>query len=455
MTGETFRKAVAPVYLFACLLLGGSAQGIWGNALLQVAAIVIICWWILDGQRSRFPRAARPLAWLLGLAVLLILLQLLPLPPGIWTSLPGRQVVAEGREVLGLAPGWSSISLAPYDTMATLPLLLPPVALFLAIAQAGGKYGAWLAIALIAAAFAGVLLGLMQVSSGHPEASPWYLYKFSNFRFATGFFANSNHMAALLLVVFPFIAALGAIAAGSTKDVRKRYSLAALTAGGIGVTVIGLALNGSLAGSGLLFIVAIATLLMIVRMGPALRWLAAGLGVAAFLGFAVLLFSPASDRLALAGASTSISTRQDMIARSIAAAREFGPVGSGLGTFAKVYPLFEDADSIGTTYVNHAHNDYLELAVEMGVPGMILILLFLAWWALAVSRMLAAPNASLFAKAGAIGSAAILLHSMVDYPLRTSAISAVFALCLAMILLSRDSARTTKDLREARHLVIE
>jgi O-antigen ligase len=454
MNAEIFRKAVAPVYLFLCLLLGGSAQGIWGNALLQIAAILIICWWALDSQRPRLS-AARPLAWLLGLTVLTILFQFLPLPPGIWTHLPGRQEVMEGRALLGLSPGWSSISLAPYDTMATLPLLLPPVALFLAVGQAGGKNGAWLAIALIAGAFAGVLLGLLQVSSGNPAASPWYLYKFSNFRFATGFFANSNHMAALLLVVFPFIAALGTIAAGSTKDVRKRYSLAALTAGAIGVTVMGLALNGSLAGAGLLVPVAIATLLMIVRVGPAIRWLAAGLGIAAFLGFAALLFSPVGDRLALTGASTSISTRQEMISHSIAAAREFGPVGSGLGTFAKVYPLFEDADEIGPTYVNHAHNDSLELAVEMGVPGIILILLFLAWWVLAICRMLAAPNASLFAKAGAIGSAAILLHSLVDYPLRTSAISAVFALCLAMILFSRNSARTSKDLREARHLVIE
>ena len=110
------------------------------------------------------------------------------------------------------------------------------------------------------ATFAGVILGLLQVSSGNPAASPWYLYRFSNFGFATGFFANSNHMASLLLVALPFIIALGAVMLSASKDVRKRYSVIALTAGAVSVAVIGLALNGSLAGVGLLIPVLLAGL---------------------------------------------------------------------------------------------------------------------------------------------------------------------------------------------------
>jgi O-antigen ligase len=159
--------------------------------------------------------------------------------------------------------------------------------------------------------------------------------------------------------------------------------------------------------------------------------------------------------MALAGASTSISTRKEMLGRSIEAALEFGPVGSGLGSFAKVYPLFENPDSIDQTWVNHAHNDYLEIAVEWGLPGIALVAIFLLWWLSAIWSMARAPNASLYAKAGAIGSAAILLHSLVDFPLRTSAISSLFALCLALLLSSRRTPTTGKDLREARHLVIE
>jgi hypothetical protein len=67
---------------------------------------------------------------------------------------------------------------------------------------------------------------------------------------------------------------------------------------------------------------------------------------------------------------------------------------------------------------------------------------------------LASPASDQFALAGAIASAAILMHSMVDYPLRTAAISAVFAMSLALILQSRRSARSEKDLRPVRHLVV-
>ena len=56
--------------------------------------------------------------------------------------------------------------------------------------------------------------------------------------------------------------------------------------------------------------------------------------------------------------------------------------------------------------------------------------------------------------AGAIASAAILLHSVVDYPLRTAAMSAVFAMSLALIVESRRTARSETDLRPVRHVVV-
>jgi hypothetical protein len=69
--------------------------------------------------------------------------------------------------------------------------------------------------------------------------------------------------------------------------------------------------------------------------------------------------------------------------------------------------------------------------------------------------MLKSPASDQFALAGAIASAAILLHSLVDYPLRTAAISAVFAMSLALIIQSRRTVRSEKDLRPTRHLVVD
>ena len=50
-------------------------------------------------------------------------------------------------------------------------------------------------------------------------------------------------------------------------------------------------------------------------------------------------------------------------------------------------------------------------------------------------------------------SAIILAHSVVDFPLRTAAISTCFAMCLALLAERRPPRRDASDLRLARHIV--
>jgi O-antigen ligase len=132
------------------------------------------------------------------------------------------------------------------------------------------------------------------------------------------------------------------------------------------------------------------------------------------------------------------------------------PFGSGLGSFLRVYRLYESPDTVTTTYVIHAHNDYAELALELGLPGVILFLLFLAWWTTAVWSVWRNGGGGPFARAASIASSAILVHSLVDFPLRTAAISACFAMCLALLTDRQTPARKeADDLRPTRHLVIK
>jgi len=308
----------------------------------------------------------------------------------------------------------------------------------------------WLAGALIGGTCAGVLLGILQVTSSNPLASPWYLYRQSNFGVATGFFANSNHMASLLLVSIPFLAALGASAGERAKDMRLRTAALALVGGGLVVVVLGLFLNGSLAGYGLGLPVVLASSLMLfgARSGVVRAGVIA-IGLASLVAIALLWSSPVGR-----GAATSVSSRQAILATGMGLIGEYGPAGSGLGTFEKVYRMAEDPARVDRYYVNHAHDDYLELAVETGLPGIILMLLFLAWWGRSAWRMLSSPAPDQFAMAGAIASWAMLLHSAVDYPLRTAAMSAAFAMCLALIIQTRRTAGRDTDLRPVRHLVV-
>lgn len=450
------RTAVAPAYLFLCLVLGGSAQGIWGNAFLRLAAILIIAWALIERREEPLPRSTRQLLRIIGIGLALALLYLIPLPAGLWSSLPGREMVVSGLQLLGIEPGAIPISLSPYDSIATLLALLPPLGMLAAMLVFRGYSRGWLAAALIAGTMAGVLLGIMQVTSPEPTASPWYPYRQSNFGVATGFFANGNHMASLLLVTIPFIVALSATVRERAKDAKLRSTALAMAGGGLVIVILGLILNGSLAGYGLGVPVLLASLLMLFGQKSRLAGgAAAAVGLAGLVALALLWTSPVGGKLGGLGVETSVSSRQEILSNSLGLIARFGSVGSGPGTFQKVYPLQEDPASVDRYYVNHAHNDYVELAVEMGLPGIALMLLFLAWWVTSVWRLLRSPSADYYAIAGAIASAAVLLHSAVDYPLRTATISAVFAMCLVLVLQSRRSAQSETDLRPARHLSVD
>src|SRR5262249_15546254 len=65
---------------------------------------------------------------------------------------------------------------------------------------------------------------------------------------------------------------------------------------------------------------------------------------------------------------------------TVEAARAYMPVGSGLGTFVPVYAMFEKPeDTIPDVFANHAHNDVLELWLNTGAVGLVLVSMFLVW----------------------------------------------------------------------------
>ena len=447
---ERFRPFVAPVYLILCLVAGGSSQGYWGNALLRILAIVIIAWALIERSDRPVPRGMKQLFLLAGLGIGLGIVQLIPIPTEIWASLAGRGQFVDGFRLLGVDPGFMPISLVPYDTIAALLALLPPAAVVAALVGLRGYNKGLLAAGLIVGTMLAVLLGILQVTSADPPNSPWYLYERTNHGLATGFFANSNHMASLLLVTIPFIVALGVTVRKRAKDARLGPAVLAVVGGAVLVAILGLFLNGSLAGYGLVLPVALASLLMLVGVRASIvRLVLAVAGVGSLAALAVLWASPVNQ-----DAATSVSSRQAILVNSMELIREFGPVGTGLGTFEKGYRLSEQPSAVDRYFVNHAHDDYLELAIETGLPGIALLLLFLAWWVRSVWQMLKSPDADEFAYSGAIASAALLLHSAVDYPLRNAAMSAVFAMCLTFIVVSRRAARGKTDLRPARHVVV-
>ncbi len=447
-----FRQAIAPAYLFACIVMGGSAQGMFSNLLLQLLGIAILCWALLASSPVRDSRPARQLGWIAVLAIALVLIQLVPLPPALWSHLPGRQFVVDGFRLLGQPLPWMPLSLAPSDTIATAMALLPPLAMLALILRLGAYRDDWLVLALLLAAFISIALGFLQISG---DGMQHYLYPYNSWRTAAGLFANANHMATLLLVCVPFLVALAARRWRMEAKPSDRMLTAIIAGGAAVVLALGVAINQSFA---LLIIGAPVVGAAALQLIPAGR---VRLGrLAAMLAALLLIGTAALAIMVSAGMSasnrTSVTIRADIWSHTAHAIADYGLVGSGIGTFPKLYPLTENPATIERTYVNHAHNDYMEIALEAGIPGVALMLLFLAWWARRAFAIWRSPDAVEMARAACIASAAILLHSLVDYPLRTAAIATCMAMALALM---ADPARRRQqtrvaDLRPTRHLTL-
>jgi len=445
------KTAVAPAYLLACLLLGGSAQGIWQNMLLQLAGVAIIAWAAATGDEP-LPKAAQTLLLILVAGLVVIALQLIPLPASLWTT-GLRARVGEGYAILGQAIPPLPISLTPYAGLNTLLGIVPALAVFCAVLRLGAFRASWLAAALLAGTVVGITLGALQVVAPGPN-SPWYLYPQTNRGVAVGFFANANHMADLLVCALPFIAALAS--AGRSRNIQRYSALLVVLAAAALLIVVGIALNGSLAGYVLALPVIGASILIAAPPRRSLRTPVAiltGLALVAAVG-AIASTSIGSSRIGQE-ASGSVQSREAILQTTAKAMADTMPFGSGLGSFVRVYPLYESADRVVPEYVIHAHNDYAELALELGVPGIALMVLFLATWLVAAKGAWRRDAWNPFAQAASIASAAVLVHSLVDFPLRTAAVSASFAMCMALMAERRVPARVdTNDLRPTRHLVI-
>jgi O-antigen ligase len=435
------RLALIPAYLFLCMVLGGaSAAGIWANMVLQLLALPIIVWALLVRRGTPMPSAGRQLTGLLLLLALLIAVQLVPLPPEIWTALPGRTPVADGFALLRLPLPWLPISLAPYATISSALWLLPAIAVLLGIIRLGSFKAKWLAGTVAIVTVLSVAIGGLQIAGG--ENSRWYFYEITNFGVITGFFSNANHMATLLVASIPILAAIFLTVRGKGGTLQRRSGLFVILAGALTIVFVGLAANRSLAGLGLSLPVGAASLFMILSRNKKLpRWSLLVVIVLGFASVAIAFSSPFGNNLTSAGAQASDESRYTSFTKSFDAAKEVMPVGSGIGSFQPIYRAHENPAVVTRFYMNHVHSDLIELLLETGVPGLLLILLFLVWWTRRTIDIWRADEADYFAQAATIASAAILAHSLVDYPLRTAAISALFAMCCALMAEPRSLAQ--------------
>lgn len=438
-------RAGDPIFWIACILLalillaGGSARPD-APALLALRPICLLVVGLLVAL-GRFPSAAVSRAPLVALALLaaVMLLQLVPLPPGLWSALPGHDRYADADVLTQTAP-WRPINLVPDRGWAALFALGVPLAATLSVGALGRADRAWFCGFIAAAGCASALLALFQLLG--PVDGPLYLYPMSNKGGAVGLFANRNHQAIFLAMTLPALrlwaSATGVRRGSPNADMRGWLATAA------GVFVIAMLLaTGSRAGLAALAmaLVGAATIVPMpekVRLLPRHRriMLASGMFLLFVAFVAVVLWQGRAlsvDRLVDADLYEGelrfkfYPVIADMIAR-------FMPFGTGIASFDPVFRGFEPDATLRPSYFNRAHSDVLELLLAAGVLGLGLLVGFVIWLVRA-ARALRHGNADgqALGRLGWLMLALISLGSLFDYPLGTPIMASIAALAALWI----------------------
>lgn len=424
--------APAMALLIAALVFGGaSRENSVGLMVVELAGVAALAPAALRLSRLRISRAALAALVILGLLIALPVIQLTPLAPNLWEHLPGRGPLAQAIALIGLPRTWRPMSLAPDETARAGLYLLAPAGMFLAGLQCGWRQREWLVMAVIGIALLSLAVGAIQAAGG--EAGPLHLYANAAIGLPNGFFANRNHQSAFMVAAVALAASLSK--ADDQPIGRGRRSVvilvlmllfavgAAATLSRAGVLMIGPVLAGGL-------------LVSRPKMRGG-RMVPIGVIAVAVTGAVLMVLTLKGgvifDRFENGGAGGG---RLGLLPDVISLGKSMQPFGGGVGSFDLVYRAREPLERIDPFYLNHVHNDYVEGWLEAGWPAIGLFGGFAVWWGLLTFSRWSEPDrpGAAFARSGGLVTAALLLHSIVDYPLRTPALAVLFALGCALML---------------------
>lgn len=437
------------LFLAAVALTGGSSRGdSMAQVLVRSAALLFLAVGVGLGGRPDWG-GLRSALLLLGALALVIALQLVPLPPAWWQALPGRAFYAEAAAAYGLAQPWRPLAIAPDRALNALLALVPPAAALVGLAWLSRRERADLALPMALLALASAVLGIAQMTGGAQTALQPYA---TNARdAAAGLFANRNHEALLLALALPILAIWATGVDRVSKRVDPRRAGVAAVLGGLLILIVpttGSRTGLILAGLGLLMAVAIAA-------GPARRALAglsrrrrrialgAGVAAAALLLFAALALGQAASVQRFFLLSAADDLRRQVLPTEMAMLRTFLPAGVGFGGFDPAFRRFEPFELLRFTYMNQSHNDLLQILIEGGLAGALLLAAAVVWWGWHTVALWRSSASLPYVRLGRVASgllALVALASATDYPLRTPLMMVVTAVIASWLLAYRAPA---------------
>lgn len=388
-------------------------------AAVPVFVLAVLAWSMRPAQ-SRLVHVGVAVALL---AACVPLLQLIPLPGAVWGLPSVRATVADDLLAAGVAAQRLSWSLMPAATERALWTLLPALACYIGVVALPRHALARLPQLALAMILANLAFGFLQV--GLPPESAMRLYPQAASGFG-GVLVNENHQGTALVI--GMLLALGGWA--QTRRRQQHGEVLPLRATAYATCMVLCLIAIPLTGSRAAMLIALVMLALgcvatrlvsLRRIGRSRRATVA----------AALVLVAVSTGLVLAWQWMQVDAadelRQVLAAETARIGMRHAPLGSGIGSFVEVFAQGGSALFQQSEYVNHAHNEYVQWWMEGGVAGLLAMIAGLSVFAWIGLRLLRDGRRQPLPVAAWLAVLAVLLHSTVDFPLRTLSVMTLAA----------------------------
>lgn len=421
----------ATTSITVALFLGGGAAEL-GRAQLVVLVVTLLSGFgLLARKGMQDLRVPWPVIVALVSLLALPLLQLVPLSPEIWRALPGRAVETSIIDLAGGGQLARPLALNPNVNLQLFASLTALSIFALTVARLNPDNVDRLLRIILGLALIQLLVGVVQFATAGTSFDffgnshkGWLLGTFANRNHAGLFFACCILISAALLernslsmqssvamerIILQAMVPLWLLAAIGTGS-RTGFMLALLATGIAGIV--------NFRGSRL----------------PVWAWLVSA--VTLVVALSTVSMSGRVQQLVDRYDSVGDDQRWSIWQNSMDIIANYMPWGSGFGSFVGVYNKSEPIEELIPQYVNNAHNDYLELLVEAGLPGAFVLGLVALLVIVAVVRGVRSENSQV-ARHSLVGGGIVLLfvcHSVVDYPVRRMATAMILFLAFGLLL---------------------
>ena len=419
--------------LAASLLAFGAVSG-WGRAaVILLAACLLFCWACRLAASGEVRWVFTPLDKAIAAFAILCLIQMAIGFPREWSGVSPEGVMSGALKAPGRLPFLPG-TLDYHATRDALVLLLVYVCVFYLVVQGVRSrpemdrlIGSVSGLAALVAFY-----GLVEFLSGNHGIFGWKEYAPTRLR---GTLVNPDHFASYLGMVIPLMMAYliasgagrrGRRRARSDKDSSRagapapqadpgpgrptfslfererskgpweRESRQLIFGFGCALCIVALVFTFSRGGivsfllGGLFFV----ALLWVREPGHRRRLAAIGIALAALAIITWIGAEPVLERFGALERETIVRTR--LYRDTLAMARDFPILGTGLGTYERVFPRYASPEFTFTTQVSHAHSEPLQLAAEGGVVAVLIVAFALVTFFrdLLLRRLLGLPPSS-------------------------------------------------------------